>query len=124
MVVESLAVSMYAGEHFTIPFAVVDSAGDPKDLTGLTVTFRLSVVYTGGYGGTALLEKDSDLIGGVTVDAGTGGTCDVELIDDDTTGWDPGTYHMQLEADDGTGDGPVVLATGTLTMKRRVASAS
>lgn len=66
-------ISIYQGESKTISFTIRDKAGAAQDITGMTITWRLSKAYAP----TLMLEKP-----GVIQD-GPAGTVDVSVTAED-----------------------------------------
>lgn len=91
--------SLKTGQKATIPIAVVDSDGDPVDLTGKTVTV---VIEGRSQGAVKHLEKTA------SVDAGVGGTGSFTLTAANTaTDLGPGLFSLEVWCHDIDEDDPV-----------------
>ncbi len=88
-----------SGTQIQIDLTLQDSAGDPKDLTGATLYWRL----TRHYSVPGVLVKDSDTVGGVSIlnPPGTDGLVTVVLDVDDSLDLQ-GTYYHEIKADYGS----------------------
>lgn len=122
---EGLVDAFFAGNRRTLRFTVYNddpgvAAGTKLSLVGLTAKFTLSTLFPdGSYALTALLQKATGGAG-ITITDAAGGVLEVTLDPDDTVDL-AGDYHFQLEVFDGGGAG-LVVATGTVTIRRNVAN--
>lgn len=117
-----LTDTIWAGNKRTMAFTVTDEdAGDgsPKDLTALTIKFALSSISPSGQYSTEYLVQKTSGGGGITVTDATAGELEVDLDPADTASLGGRDVHFELEVFDGSGEG-VVVAEGTLTVKRNV----
>lgn len=114
--------TFYANNKRVLKFTVTDKDADPEaplDLTGMVVRWALSkFLANGNYSTEPILLKDNDSEGGVSVTDAEAGEVEVSIEPEDT-GDLSGKFYQELEAVDVTGD-PVVIATGTLTIKKNV----
>jgi hypothetical protein len=124
MVVEGLTVTLYAGNGRQIKFTVRDqnTAGSPvKDLSGASIRFAVTRISPNGQILTSspFITKDS-VHGSSEIDITnpTGGELTVFLLPGDTDNNMLGDHYFELEAYGGAT--PVVLATGTLTVRANV----
>lgn len=117
--------TFYAKNTRVLEFTITDDENEdapsaPLDLTGCTVQWALSRINSSGsYSSTPVLRKDSALLGGVVIDSDPStGVVRVNIDPDDTEDL-VGKFYQELEVVDSTNN-PVVVATGTLTIKRNV----
>lgn len=99
--------SMYAGDTCTIVVTVVDSAGDPKDISSSTIAW---VVY---HGNTIHLTRATG--SGITLSNPTAGEFTISLVPANTEGLGAGTYSHVAEVTDNAGRVSTV-TVGTLTI--------
>jgi len=127
MVVADQTDTMYANNRRVLKFTVTDEDnGGALDLTGLVVKFALARFDSEGQPikSNPLVDKRSDVSAEVTITDAANGLVEVELVTSDTASLaDQGetAYYFELEVFDGTD--PVVVATGTLTIRRNVTNA-
>lgn len=86
-----------AGTAVRIDLTLQDDAGDPQNLTGATMTWRLTRAYSVPH----VVNKTSS--SGITVDDAGNGSCYVDLDAPDTLDLQ-GTYYHEIKADYGSGN--------------------
>ena len=88
-----------AGTNIQIDLALQKETGAAQDLTGATLTWRL----TRSYSVPGVLAKDNDLLTGVSLETdGTDGLVKVQIDPDDSLDLQ-GTYFHEIKADWGAG---------------------
>lgn len=86
-----------SGDDKTLRFTITDdgtSAGTPVNITGATITFK---VTSGPTSTTAIIEKST--AGGITITDGPNGVCTVALVAADTAAL-AGDYWYELQVVD------------------------
>ena len=90
---------LIAGTNIQIDLVLQKETGAAQDLTGATLTWRLSRAYSV----PGVLGKDNDLLTGVSLKTdGTDGLVKVQLDPDDSLDLQ-GTYYHEIKADWGAG---------------------
>lgn len=92
---------MFAGEDRDIEFLVTDEDGDPVDITGFSITWKLR-----GRG----IALDKSVGSGLTITDGPNGVFEIAISGTDSAPLSGAFWH-RAEVDDGVGDVTVV-ATG------------
>lgn len=111
----------YANNKRVLEFTILSTDEDPAvplDLTNLLIRWALSKQLSAGYSTTPVLIKDNDSVGGIEVVDGPGGICQVSIEPEDTLTLS-GSFYQELEIVDSASD-PVVVATGTILIKKNV----
>lgn len=103
---------VHRGQHVEQPFEIVDEDGDPKNLTGATVSFYVlersgDNVHQGD--AEAALVKDTDANGGVEITNASEGAFEVTIGPDDYDAMPrrTHTYEVWIVDDDGNESPPV-----------------
>jgi len=118
-----LTDAMYAGNKRTLAFAVKDTAGAVFDITAYGVQFALSEIDSDGIvSGAALVSKSDDDVAEIAVTDAANGLLQVYLVGADTAAL-LGDYHFELELVDDADSETVVVAEGTLEIRRNVVNA-
>lgn len=112
--VQPQSLEVKSGDTLKLPITTVDSVGDPKDLTGATVTFTIARTVRS----TPVITKT--LGDGITVAAPLTGVIDV-VIDASDSDDLHGTYYFECEVIDLAGDKATV-AFGFITYQQDLIS--
>ena len=113
MAVENQIVEMFAATRHVIAITCVDATGNPKDITGDEVEFKL-LDYQGAT--TALLTLTSPDGQIVFVDP-TNGRVDVILLPGDTDNALLGTRAFEVQVDNASNTDPQIAARGSVEIK-------
>lgn len=120
-------LKMFQGDKKTLKFTVIDednpTPDTPKDITALDIRWALVKFKTGteeDWSATPIFDKESTA-GATEIDKTAPATGDLEvyLVNVDTIAIKPGKYHHQLTTIEAGGEA-LVVATGVLTLKRKV----
>lgn len=128
MVVTGLEVTVYQGNPRQVNHTVLnqDVDGSPaKDLTGIAARWVVSKISTtsGEPLPDSILVKDSQVSSGVTFPDAPAGKLRANLTAANTTALPLGKHYFECELYDPLGANttlPLVVATGTITVKRNV----
>ena len=127
MVVENLEVTVFKGNPRQVNHTVLDqdTVGSPaKNLTGIAARWVVSKLSADGAPlATSILVKDSQVASGVTFPDAPNGELRANLTAADTAGLPVGTHYFECELYDPAGTNPtlpLVVATGTITVKQNV----
>ncbi len=104
--------SMYIGDDKTIVDTIVDSNGDPVNITGWSLAF-----YIHAYGdpGTVFVTKTTS--SGISIPTGTNGIANIQLNRADTLNMKPDCYGFHVDrADSGNND---VVSAGLASLSLR-----
>lgn len=122
MVQTGLSDAMFAGNVRELEYTIVDEDNDgaPLDVTGYRIKWAISALAAdGSFSTTPVLAKDSNVLGEIVKEDPTNGVVVVNLEPADTAALGGRTFYLELEVFDPF-DAPVVVATGTLEIRRNV----
>lgn len=98
--------AQYVGVAATYEDFIVDSAGEPQDVTGWTATMT---IHAAGDPGTVFLTVAGSILG-----VPTDGVFEFAVSPSDTSSMKPDQYSFVIERDDGSGTPPANAAVPTL----------
>ncbi len=107
------------GDSFVLNITITTGAGAAYDLTGALVAWTLKQDINQA-DADATFRKSSGVEGGITITSATGGTCRLELTDDQMATLTPDldyVWDVQVQAADGTTSTPI---RGTLKVEADV----
>lgn len=130
MAIEDQSDEMFAGNYHVMRWAELteEDGTTPFDLTGKIVKFALSRYKSAGVPRlTPLLDHRTDTSAQLSIVDAAAGHVEMELLPADTATLapkgEPGDFYWELEVYTGANTLPVVVATGTLTVKPNVDNA-
>jgi hypothetical protein len=103
---------LWEGEYKTLAVSVVDASSVAVNLTGATITWKLTTQQGGG---TTLLTKT--IGSGITVVSAAGGTLTITFAAVDTVDLGGLTYYHELEITDASSH-PEIGFIGTVTINK------
>lgn len=98
-IAQPVSRSYGAGDDISLDITVLDAAGDPVDISGLTV--RFAVVPQDG-SAAVLSSEDAPVTATPTIPTGTDGVINIAVAGEDTVDLE-GTYEFECEIEDGSG---------------------
>jgi len=123
MAVANQRFTIYQGNKLTLDFSVVDDEGVAFSLVGYGARFAMSELDSNNdASATPIVDKNDDTPTDVAITDAGAGEVSVYLVGVDTEDL-IGDYHFELEITDDADDESIVVAEGTVTVKRNIANA-